>query len=182
MKLINRLCSTLGALILFTNSTSALEPLKDYSHIRGVCHGPTRDQAQLEKELGYAKRLNLNSTRIWLSYQAYQRNPEEYLKNLKNYIRTSYDKFGITTMPILFNGNMMDPAILEPEFKKQGEAYVNAVINELKDEPGLLMWDIMNEPMCNDYISQATPEERPAREKKLWDFVRHYCKYTADAS
>lgn len=177
MKLTNHLSAAVCALLLGASSILALEPQNDYSHIRGVCHGPTQDQARLEKELGYAKRLNLNSTRIWLSYQAYQRNPKEYLDNLKNYIRTSYDKFGITTMPILFNGNMMDPAILEPEFRKQGDAYVDAVIGALKDEPGLLMWDIMNEPMCNDYIGQATKEERPGREKKLWDFVRHYCKY-----
>lgn len=177
MKLNQRLCVVVGAITLSIGAVSASEPLKDYSHIRGVCHGPTRDQAQLEKELGYAKRLNLNSTRIWLSYQAYNKDPEAYLENIRNYVRTSYDKFGITTMPILFNGNMMDPAILEPAFRKEGEAYVDAVIDALKDEPGLLMWDIMNEPMCNDYIGQATAEERPAREDKLWDFVRHFCKY-----
>lgn len=177
MKKSNCITAALCAFAIGYMPLSAIEPQKDYSHIRGVCHGPTRDQAQLEKELDYAKRLNLNSTRIWLSYQAYQRDPKAYLENLKNYVRTSYDKFGITTMPILFNGNMMDPAILEPDFRKQGEEYVDAVIAALKDEPGLLMWDIMNEPMCNDYIGQASKEERPGREKKLWDFVRHYCKY-----
>lgn len=177
MKIFRCFCAIIGAVALAGVSASAMEPKDDYSFVRGVCHGPTRDQAQLEKELGYAKRLNLNSTRIWLSYQAYQRNPQEYLNNIKNYVKTSYDKFGITTMPILFNGNMMDPAILEPEFRKQGEAYVDAVIEALKDEPGLLMWDIMNEPMCNDYIGQAPAEDRKAREDKLWKFVRHYCEY-----
>lgn len=31
------------------------------------------DQAVLERDLGYAKRVDLDGTRIWLSYQAYER-------------------------------------------------------------------------------------------------------------
>ena len=48
----------------------AEKPLKDYSFIRGVNYGMNGDQAVIERDLGYARRVNLNSTRIWLSYQA----------------------------------------------------------------------------------------------------------------
>ena len=48
------------------------KPLKDYSFIRGVNYGMNGDQATIERDLGYAKRINLNSTRIWLSYKAYE--------------------------------------------------------------------------------------------------------------
>ena len=51
----------------------AEKPLKDYSFIRGVNYGMYADQATIERDLGYAKRINLNSTRIWLSYRAYER-------------------------------------------------------------------------------------------------------------
>jgi hypothetical protein len=47
----------------------AEKPLKDYSFIRGVNYGMEGDQAVLERDLGYAKRINLNSTRIWLGYR-----------------------------------------------------------------------------------------------------------------
>ena len=52
--------------------------MNDYSWIRGVCYGWNRPGGgkTLEdnrRELGYAKRLQINSTRIWLSYQAYWR-------------------------------------------------------------------------------------------------------------
>ena len=55
---------------------SVLKLMNDYSWIRGVCYGWNRPGSgkTLEdnrRELGYAKRLNINSTRIWLSYQAH---------------------------------------------------------------------------------------------------------------
>lgn len=74
-------------------------PLKDYSFIRGVNYGMNADQAVLERDLGYTKRVNLNSTRIWLSDQAHERDPQAYLDHLRNYIRTS-QPLGFSTMPI----------------------------------------------------------------------------------
>src|SRR3954454_8012100 len=53
----------------------AERPLKEYSFVRGVNHGMNGDQATWERDLGYAKRLNLNSTRIWFNYQGYERGP-----------------------------------------------------------------------------------------------------------
>jgi hypothetical protein len=155
------------------------EPLKDYSFIRGVCYpgGWMGKQDIIERDLGYAQRMQLNSTRIWLSYQAYERNPTGFIEQLRNYVRTAY-KLGITTMPILWNGNMIDPAILEDSFKSKGEAYVKAVVEALKNEEGLIVWDIMNEPLCNEYYSEApTEQEQAVRAAKIWKFVRHYCGY-----
>jgi hypothetical protein len=54
----------------------AEKPLKDYSFIRGVNYGMYGDQAVVERDLGYARRVNLNSTRIWLSYQEYEKDPQ----------------------------------------------------------------------------------------------------------
>ena len=154
---------------------AATEPLKDYSFVRGVCYGLEDRQDILERDLGYARKLRLNSTRIWLDFNSYRREPEAYVKKLLNYVRTAH-KMGISTMPILFNGNMMDPAILDEKFRAEGDAYVKAVVGALKDEPGLFIWDIMNEPTCNDYCGQAPAAEREARHDKVWGFVRHYCR------
>ena len=91
----------------------AEKPLKDYSFIRGVNYGMYGDQAVLERDLGYAKRVNLNSTRIWLNYQVYEKDPQSYISRLRNYIRTAY-RMGFSTMPILWNGNNLNPDTLKP--------------------------------------------------------------------
>ena len=159
--------------------------MNDYSWIRGVCYGWNRPGSgkTLEdnrRELGYAKRLNINSTRIWLSYQAYAEDPEGFLNRLKGYVRMAWEEYGISTMPILWNGNGIDPAILEPEYwAESGDAYNTAVVEALKDEPGLIMWDVMNEPSCNEYLRNETDEEVKARKtEKMWNFVRHFCELT----
>lgn len=148
--------------------------LADYSSIRGACYGWGGDSATIERDLGYAQRLRLNSTRIWLSYRQYWQDPHGYLGKLRKYVRTAHS-MGISTMPILWNGNNIDVSILEEGYWPVGDRYVGDVVNALRDEPGLLIWDIMNEPTCNDYIRTADPAERARNETKMWSFVRHYC-------
>jgi hypothetical protein len=164
------------ALALAVEPAWAEKPLKDYSFIRGVNHGMQGDQATLERDLGYAKRLNLNSTRIWLSLGAYERDPQAYINRLRNYIRTSH-KLGFSTMPILFNGNNLNPDTLKPEFRPRGDAYAKAIVEAIMGEPGLLMWDIMNEPFTNPYYERATGDEKKEREAEITAFVRYNLSY-----
>jgi len=160
-------------LILTAALAQAEKPLKDYSFIRGVNYGMPADQATLERDLGYAKRVNLNSTRIWLSYKAYQKDPQAFIEKLRNFIRTS-NRMGFSTMPIIWNGNDLNPESLKPAFHAEGDAYVKAIVGAVKDEPGLLMWDIMNEPLWNDYYNKATGDEKQKREAEITEFVRYY--------
>lgn len=170
-----------GILVFAVGISMAAKPEKDYSNIRGVCYpgGWMGDQATIERDLEYAQRLQLNSTRIWLGYRRYKRDPENFIDKLRNYVRTA-NKMGISTMPILWNGNMIDPAILDEDFKEEGKSYVKAVVDALKDEEGLLMWDVMNEPSCNDYFRNATGDDKTEHENKIWEFVRFYCKYVKE--
>jgi len=138
-----------------------------------VNYGMQGDQKTIERDLGYAKRVNLNSTRIWLSYLAYEKDPKGYIEKVRNYIRTS-KQLGFSTMPILFNGNNLSPDTLKPEFRSRGDAYVKAIVEALKDEPGLLMWDIMNEPMTNDYVGHAPADQKQPRQDEITAFVRYY--------
>ena len=157
-------------------SAWAEKPLKDYSFVRGVNYGMSPDQAVLERDLGYAKRVNLNSTRIWLSYQAYEKDPQGYIDRLRNYIRTS-NGLGFTTMPILWNGNNLSPDTLKPEFRPRGDAYVKAIVEAIKDEPGLLMWDIMNEPFTNPYFGKVEGDEKQQRAAEITGFLRYYLTF-----
>jgi hypothetical protein len=169
---------TAAGLLLMAGPAMAEKPLADYSFIRGVCYpgGWRNPQAIIERDLGYAKRLSLNSTRVWLNYTGYEKDPAGFLKSIQNYVRTAHS-LGISTMPILWNGNGLNPDTLKPEFRARGDAYVKAVVETLKGEPGLLMWDIMNEPLTNPYYGRASAEEQPKREAEITNFLRHYLTY-----
>ncbi|MBZ5513345.1 MAG: glycoside hydrolase family 5 protein [Acidobacteriia bacterium] len=164
--------------LVMVGSAMAEKPLGDYGFVRGVCYPRAwrNDQATLERELGYAQKVQLNSTRVWLSYREHQKNPEGFIKALQNYVRTAH-RLGISTMPVLWNGNGLNPDTLKETFRPEGEAYTKAVVEALKNEEGLLMWDIMNEPFMNDYYNRAPAEEKPKREAEIRDFVRYYIKF-----
>jgi len=168
--------STGVVLVVAAGLARADKPLKDYSFIRGVNYGMNGDQATVERDLGYARRINLNSTRIWLSYTGYERDPQAYIVRLRNYIRTSHN-LGFSTMPILWNGNNLNPATLKPDFRARGDAYVKGIVEAIKDEPGLLMWDIMNEPFTNPYYGAATGEDKTNRGAEITEFLRYYIAY-----
>ena len=154
-----------------------MKPLKDYSHIRGIHLGLHRveDGMPLEERLEYCQKLKLNSSRMFMDYAMYAKDPQKTRDDLVKCIDTCWE-YGVSTMQILFGGNQLDPAILEPEFwAEKGDAYVKDIVLALKDHPGLLMWDVMNEPSCNVWMEDATPEEKPVRWAKINEFLKHYC-------
>lgn len=153
-----------------------MKPLNDYSNIRGFCYsgGYRVSQEQLKRELGYARSLQLNSTRIWLSEREYRKDPAAFLSKLTAFVETAWEA-GISTMPILFNGNGLNPGDLEAEYKEYADRYVKDVVLALRGEPGLFMWDVMNEPSCNDYIIEAKGEEKRLRWEKVNEFLRRSC-------
>ena len=153
-----------------------MKPLKDYSFINGVCHNSRADSEQYLKEIGYAKSIGVNSFRTWLSPFSWERDRDAFINNTKKFISIAYEN-GITTMPILFNGNGLRPETLEPEWwERVGDPYVRDLVSSVKDEEGIIMWDIMNEPSCNDYYNKCTPEERAERWEKINAFLKHYCE------
>jgi len=59
------------------------------------------------------------------------------------------------------------------------------LIGAIKDEPNIIMYDVMNEPTCNNYYrdqdAQFNPNFDPAehkrRSEKIWSFLHHFCAY-----
>lgn len=154
-----------------------MKPFRDYSHIRGIHLGSLKrtDSIPLETQLEYCQRLNLNSNRLFMDYAYYAVDPEGAKQRIQETIRTSW-AYGVSTMQILFGGNALDPGVLEPEFwAEKGDAYVRDMVLLFKDEPGLLMWDLMNEPSCNLWMRDAPETEKPARWAKMNAFLKHYC-------
>lgn len=157
----------------------AEKPLKDYSFIKGVNYHIENDPTTLARELGYGKPLGLNSLRIWLSYRNYEKDPQDYIERVRTFISRA-NQLGYSTMPILFNGNGLNPDDLKPAFRQRGDAYVKAVVSALKGEPGLLMWDIMNEPLTNNYLGNQWNPKQPDRNQELTGFLRHYVSYVKE--
>ncbi len=154
-----------------------MKPLKDYSFVRGVCHNPPRDRdwARLEKELGYCKRLNINSTRFWMDQEEYEKDPQGYIEYVGKFMRTCWE-YGVSSMPIFWNGNFIvdfkEPT--EEEYARAA-AYAKAIIDAFKDEEFVIMWDVINEPMCNDYLRKCTGELYEKRYADLRRYVRRLC-------
>jgi hypothetical protein len=146
--------------------------LSDYRHIRGVNYGvPAYEKAVHDLALG--KRIGLNSVRVWLSPWEYFRNGEAYCRHVKEFFRACRDS-GYTVMPILWNGNMMDPAILtEAYWEEKGRDYTCRMVELLREDEALLMWDLMNEPEYNPYCLKwaGSEEEKTAHFAELWAFV-----------
>ena len=135
-----------------------MKTCKDYAFVHGINFeyaGKNPERWHNDLELG--KRVGLNSCRIWLSYAKYKQNPDTYFDEIRLFFRICAEH-GYTVMPILFNGNSInaaDPYELEEKFIPEGEAYCRAAVAALKDEPNLIMYDVMNEPGCNHLIWDA---------------------------
>lgn len=161
-----------GAAILFgAPRVLAEKPTIDCSAIRGVCYNPCPSE-QARRELAYGRRVNLNAVRFWTGPGQYAKEGDAYIRRIVEFVRVC-DECGYKSVPILFNGNGLNPKTIEPEAYAAADKFAEAMVNALKDEPGLLMFDVMNEPLCSDYVNRSPKEERAGREKKTWDFLRH---------
>ena len=192
----------------------------DYSKIRGFNYtqssarsyyefGKKYDHKLVDREMGFAQRLNLNSARIFLNYQVYLEDKEVYLERVRDFVQTAWSH-GISTNPILFNGfrflgetdeelsaepGQLKPlarTVEDPSCWHLGEVYIDDMIAAIGAEPGLLFWDIANEPGYSDdfvtwyedepeYLEEFStrPDMKELREKqeKTWNLVRHFCSY-----
>ena len=57
----------------------------------------------VERDMGYAERLQLNSARIFLPYSVYKADPERFLSDVKDFVQTAY-RHGVSTNPIVYFG------------------------------------------------------------------------------
>ena len=170
-RILTAVCAAVFVTAALTASVvKAEKPQIDCTKIRGVCYGMTPEE-QARRELAYGSRVGLNTVRFWLSPGAFQSKGDEYIQQVVAFVRVC-DSCGYKSMPILFNGNMLNPKTIQPEAYEAADKFTTAVVNALKDEPGLLMFDMMNEPLCNPYINQAPADQRAARKEETWSFLR----------
>lgn len=147
----------------------------------------------IDKELGWAKGLGMNTVRVFLHDLAYRNDPAGFKKRLDAFLRISA-KHGIRPMLVLFDscwdpypksGKQHEPKqglhnsgwvqspgreILEDHAKwTLLRAYVNDVVTSFRNDKRILAWDVINEPdndNANSYGKNHLKQE-PADKKAL---------------
>ena len=103
-----------------------------------------------ERDLNYAQKIGINQIRCFITYQPYQRDPDQYRENLIHLVRAA-DERGIGVMPVVGYSRQMQ--INDPRL----EEYAKFLVDALGKEPGLAFWDVYNEP---DYPPTPSMVER----------------------
>lgn len=174
-----------------------MKPLTDYSYIKGFNHElETNERYQHEVEdrnLGYAERLTLNSCRLFLPMESWKKDKEQFLDNLEDFMTTAWSH-GISTTPILlmpiftagqtpyWTEDRTDiPGGYLPENWYISEQYVSSIIEKVKDHPGLLFWDVANEPSWHGWLLNVKDSiELKRRQDMLWTYIRHMVSYVRE--
>jgi len=138
---------------------------KDLSNVRGFnyesaeSNGETEhwlqyNPAVAERDLDYAKRLQLNQVRVFVTSAAWERNKEAFRKNLLHFVRAAYER-GIGVMPTLqYESDEWKDKAAWPNSRD----FVADLVATIGKEPGLVIWDVDNEPECCSL--PPTPENR----------------------
>lgn len=166
----------------------------DYSWMRGANYVPSYakndvaiwmdyDSAVIDRELGYAEKLKLNTVRVFLQQAVYEKQPQKFLADFENFVSLC-DKHKIKMMPVLFD-SCFDPQMVDlkdyrdkkwmpsPGFLRLGEKstmenYIEAIVGKYKNDNRIVMWDVMNEP---DSTSEYRGPESDGRQT-IQSFVR----------
>ena len=168
----------------------------DYSWVRGANYVPTYagtdvgiwhrfDPEVIDRELGYAEQIGLNSVRVFLQYHVYECHRDAFLRNVSTFVELC-EKHGIRPMLVVFDSCFgVSPSLqttefwvaspgpdrTNPAFYPDGERYVKDLIELFRDDPRVLFWDVMNEPMST-WLAGS-----PEGVEQILDFVTHFCDY-----
>ena len=141
----------------------------------------TFDPQTIDRELGWAQDLGLNTMRVFLHHIAWTSDKVGFKNRLNRYLQISA-KHGIKTILVFFDdcwndeyhagkqpdpkigihnsGWLRDPGTMifnHPDSLKMLESYVKDVMTMLKDDNRVLLWDLYNEPGNNKNFNKSLP-------------------------
>ena len=136
--------------------------------------------------MAYAERLKLNTVRVFLQYAVYERDPKLFLERFESFLSLC-GKHEIRMMPVVFDSCFGEFPDLEryrdkdwmacpgqnrlgPDHWPKLEQYVRDVVGGHKDDPRIVMWDVMNEPTCTSF-------NKPEDQRLIWTFLDHFLDY-----
>lgn len=152
----------------------------------------TFDPETIDRELGYAAGIGMNTMRVFLHDIPWREDAEGFFKRVDRYLEIA-DRHGICSMVVFFDGvwyphpkagAQPDPksglhnsgwvqspgrTILDDSKRQDAlKPYVQAVIRRYKDDRRVLVWDLFNEadnPNHNSYGEGGTKEELAIKRK-----------------
>lgn len=141
----------------------------------------TFDTATINRELGWAESIGLNSMRVYLHHAAWEIDHEGF-KNRVNQYLTIADKHDISTIFVFFDdcwnptyktgkqpepktgihnsGWLRDPGDLihqDSTLINTLEAYVKDVLKRFSSDKRIVLWDLYNEPGNSGYQNKSMP-------------------------
>jgi hypothetical protein len=130
----------------------------------------TWDPATIDRELGWAQGLGMNTMRVFLHDLAWRQDPEGFLRRVDEFLAIA-DRHGIRPMLVLFDavwdpfpragrqrqpipglhnsGWVQGPGVeILRDSARHGEleGYVRGVVGRFRDDRRVLAWDLFNEP------------------------------------
>lgn len=141
----------------------------------------TFDTATINRELGFAESIGMNSMRVYLHHLAWQIDSSGFKSRVHQYL-TIADKHHISTLFVLFDdcwtptyraGIQPEPRVgihnsgwvRDPGDKIHEdstllivlERYVKDVLTTFKDDNRIILWDVYNEPGNSGYRNKSMP-------------------------
>jgi Cellulase (glycosyl hydrolase family 5) len=141
----------------------------------------TFDTATINRELGWAESIGLNSMRVYLHHAAWEIDKEGFKDRVDQYLGIA-DSHGISTIFVFFDdcwdpayktGKQRDP---KPGIHNSGwvrdpgdlihqdstiivtlEAYVKDVLKHFSSDKRIVLWDLYNEPGNSGYKNKSMP-------------------------
>ncbi len=141
----------------------------------------TFDPAIIDRELGYAESLGMNTVRVFLHNLPWEEDQQAFLARIQRYLEMA-DKHHIKTTFVLFDSCWNDnpqsghqpppkPGVHNSGWvRSPGTArlfdsrtwgplqdYVQGVVSRFRDDPRVLAWDLYNEPSNSGYKDAVMP-------------------------
>jgi len=132
------------------------------------------DLETIDRELGYAERLHLNSVRVFLQYLVYEHDPKGMIERFEAFL-TCAAKHGLSVMPVLFDDCFRPGPSLGPQlsptpgehnglwqsspgrsrmttaYRPQLKRYADDLISTFKHDERIIAWDLYNEAQVRVY-------------------------------
>jgi hypothetical protein len=162
----------------------------------------TFDLPTIDRELGWAQNLGMNTMRVFLHNLLWQQDSAGFLRRMDQFLQVA-DKHHIRIMFVLLDsvwdphpklGKQRDPRPYvhnsgwvqapgaeslqdEAHWNRDLKPYVAGVIGHFHDDKRILMWDLMNEPdnENNSYKAQELPNKAEVALRLLreeWNWAR----------
>ena len=174
----NRFSSTRGVNYVPSNAVNTVQLWEEF------------DVNTIDRELGYAEKIRLNSVRVFLQYVVYEAYPSEFLERFEVFLELC-ERHGLSVMPVLFDDCWGEEPKLgpqpppipgvhnsrwvgspgksrkNPKYYPKLREYVQKIIGEHREDERIIAWDIYNEPkMVDESFSLVYNAFKWAREVK----------------